>query len=125
MKNNCVFLLLGLALVFYGCQTKSKENSTSNFPLPEDLYFGETPPGLIPKLFDPQIISPEGLFEGGSFSPDMREFYFTRKNGKYKERSFFVIRYENGRWGKESETDIKWPQFSEDGNMIYLSLIHI
>ncbi|KZN43277.1 PD40 domain-containing protein [Pseudoalteromonas luteoviolacea] len=82
-------------------------------------YFGETPPGLTPKLFDPKIVSPDGRFEGGTFSSDMKEFYFTRKNGKYKNRVFFVIRYENGRWGKESETDIRWPQFSLDGSMMY------
>ncbi len=82
-------------------------------------YFGETPPGLIPQLFEPEIVSPDRLFEGGSFSPGGREFYFTRKNGKYEERTFFVIRYENGRWGNESETDIKWPKFSPEGDTIY------
>jgi len=93
--------------------------SKDNIPVLDERYFGEKPPGLIPKLFAPDIVSPEGLFEGGGFSPDMKEFYFTRKNGKYKKRTFFVIRYENNRWGNESETDIKWVRFSEDGNMIY------
>ncbi|MCL2914075.1 hypothetical protein L2725_09780 [Shewanella corallii] len=88
-------------------------------PAIEDRYFGETPPGLTPKLFAPGMLSPDGLFEGGTFSPDMREFYFSRKNGKYQQRTFFVIRYENGKWGKESETDIKWPKYSKDGNMMY------
>lgn len=82
-------------------------------------YFGETPPGLTPVEFAPDIVSPEGLFEGGTFSPDGKEFYFTRKNGKYERRTFFVIRYENGHWGEESETEIRWPKFSEDGKMIY------
>ncbi|MEQ8361971.1 MAG: hypothetical protein RH948_03825 [Cyclobacteriaceae bacterium] len=86
---------------------------------PSSDYFGETPPGLIPQLFDPDIVSPDGLFEGGSFSPDGREYYFTRKNGKYAERTFFVIRYENGRWGNEAETDLKWPKFSAGGDTIY------
>ncbi len=85
----------------------------------ESHYFGEKPPGLIPKLFDPKIISPDGRFDHGSFTPDMKEFYFTRKHGKYKKRAFFVIRYENDRWGQESETDIRWPQFSADGNIMY------
>lgn len=99
----------------------AQETPTKNpdFPNSEDLYFGEEPPGLVPKLFDPKIVSPEGLFEGGTFSPDMKEFYFTRKNGKYPKRTFFVIRYENGAWGNESETDIKWPKFSEDGDLMY------
>jgi len=94
-------------------------DSQNKLPVIKERYFGENPPGLIPKLFAPEIVSPEGLFEGGVFSPDMKEFYFTRKNGKYKNRTFFVIRYENDSWGHETETDIKWPQFSEDGNTIY------
>ncbi|MEQ8712306.1 MAG: alpha/beta hydrolase-fold protein [Cyclobacteriaceae bacterium] len=86
---------------------------------PSSDYFGETPPDLIPQLFEPEIVSPEGLFEGGSFSPDGTEYYFSRKNGKYEERTFFVIRYENGSWQNESETDIKWPKFSASGDTIY------
>lgn len=91
----------------------------SNFPSLKDRYFGEEAPGLTPKLFAPETVSPEGLFEGGSYSPDMKEFYFSRKNGKYKQRTFFVISYENNQWGQESETEIRWPNFSEDGNMMY------
>lgn len=86
---------------------------------PASDYFGETPPGLIPQLFEPEIVSPYGHFEGGKFSPDRKEYYFSRKNGKYKERTFFVIRYENGSWGNESETNIKWPKFSVGGDTLY------
>jgi hypothetical protein len=89
------------------------------FPPLADRYFGEQPPGLTPKLFAPKIVSPDGLFEGGSYSPDMKEFYFSRKNGKYTERTFFVIKYENDEWGNEAETDIHYPKFSKDGNTIY------
>ncbi len=99
----------------------AQENIENDASLPtlEDRYFGEKPPGLIPVEFAPDIVSPEGLFEGGGFSPDMKEFYFSRKNGNYVKRTFFVIRYENNSWGHESETDIKWPKFSEDGNTIF------
>ncbi|MEX2961345.1 hypothetical protein [Microbulbifer sp. TYP-18] len=86
----------------------------------ENRYFGEQPPGITPKLFAPKILSPDGLFEGGAFSPDMKSFYFTRKNGKYKERTFFVIHYENNQWSEVYETDLKWPLFSADGNTMYL-----
>ncbi|WP_459209220.1 TolB family protein [Aquimarina rhabdastrellae] len=113
-------MLLVVAMFLNACHTNSQKTKTADIPSMEDRYFGEKPPGLTPKLFDPKIVSPEGSFEGGTFSPDMKEFYFTRKNGKYKKRTFFVIRYENNTWGKESETDIRWPQFSADGNTMYL-----
>jgi len=94
-------------------------DSQDKSPVVEDRYFGEKPPGIIPQPFAPAIVSPEGLFEGGKFSPDMKKFYFSRKNGKYKERTFFVIRYENGSWGNESETELKWPRFSKGGDTLY------
>ena len=119
MKNIYLISFIVGALSFNACNTKNQKTNNPDFPVMEDRYFGEKPPGLIPKLFDPKIVSPEGLFEGGSFSSDMKEYYFSRKNGKYKNRTFFVIRYENGRWGNESETDIKWPTFSKDGTMMY------
>ena len=115
MKRFGISVLLVLATVSIGFNSYSKDNT----PASQDRYFGEKPPGLTPKLFDPKKVSPDGRFEGGSFSPDMTEFYFSRKNGKYKARTFFVIRHENNRWGEESETDIRWPQFSADGQKMY------
>jgi hypothetical protein len=46
-------------------------------------YFGEEPPGVTPKLFAPGIISTHGHFEFAcTFSPDGKEFYFTRRNDR-------------------------------------------
>ncbi len=117
--NKAHAIVLITALFLSACGAKVKQARRSGLPPLEDRYFGEKPPGLIPKLFDPAIVSPDGLFEGGSFTSDMKEYYFTRKNGKYKQRTFFVIRYENGKWGNESETDIRWPEFSQDGKIMY------
>ncbi|SFD68110.1 PD40 domain-containing protein [Pseudoalteromonas denitrificans] len=114
MKCICILIVL-LAIAMSG-----SSYSHDKSPTIESRYLGEKPPALIPKLFDPKIVSPEGRFEGGTYSPDMKEFYFTRKNGKYKKRTFFVIRYENNAWGHESETDIKWPLFSADGKIMYV-----
>lgn len=110
---------LAIASLLYACQPINQKAHGSDLPPLEDRYFGEKPPGLVPQLFDPKTVSPEGLFEGGSFSPDMKQYYFTRMNGRYEKRTFFVIHYENGSWGNESETDIKWPKFSGDGAIMY------
>jgi len=115
MKHICISICLLLSVL----SMSNKSYGQDDFPVLEDRYFGQKPPGLIPKLFTPEIVSPEGLFEGGSFSPDMKTFYFSRKNGKYKKRTFFVIRYENNSWGNESETDIQYPRYSMDGNIMH------
>jgi len=125
MKHTYFILTLVLALFLNACNTKSQQSKDTDSPPDsyrdiETAYFGEDPPGLIPKLFDPAIVSPEGLFEGGKFTPDMKEYHFSRKNGKYKERTFFVIQYQNGSWGNESETDLKWSRFSKGGDTLYV-----
>lgn len=117
--NNFIILILVFSLFLNSCNTKNQKANDNDSPKIETAYFGEKPPGLIPKEFAPEIVSPEGLFEGGKFSPDKKEYYFSRKNGKYEKRTFFVIRYENNSWGNESETDIEYPNFSRDGNIIH------
>ena len=134
MKNyHFVFALIVFTLFLNACSTKKQvsekndsltqkpESEDNNFPALADRYFGEKPPGLIPKEFAPKILSSDGWIEGVTFSPDMKEFYFSRRYGKYnKKRSFFVIRFENNSWGELSETDIRWPLFSAEGDTMYI-----
>ncbi len=43
-------------------------------------YLGQTPPGLVPQIFAPGLISTDGATEfAASFSPDGTELYFTRR----------------------------------------------
>ena len=72
MKKADFILILVLVLFLNACKTKnqkSKDNDSppNSFRDIETAYFGEKPPGLIPVEFAPDIVSPEGLFEGGSF----------------------------------------------------------
>lgn len=115
MKKTYFILTLVLTLFLTACNTKkkgSKEQSDSQdkFPVFEDRYLGQKPPGLIPKLFAPGIVSTEAYVEaGGDFTPDMKEFYFSRYGGKFKEPTLFVMQYKNHRWSKASvlSTDIE------------------
>lgn len=117
MKKTLIVVIFSISISIAFAQERSVNNP--DFTALENRYFGQKPPGIIPEIFAPGIVSPEGLFEGGRLSPDKKSYYFTRKNGKYEERTFFVIRYENGSWGNESETDLKWPRFSKGGDTLY------
>jgi len=80
-----------------------------DFPPFEDRYLGQKPPGLIPELFAPGIVSTEEYLETVvTFLPDMRELQFTRSGGKYKEPTLFVMQNKNNRWSRKSipSTDI-------------------
>ncbi|MFD2166650.1 hypothetical protein ACFSJY_10270 [Thalassotalea euphylliae] len=117
MKRVCILTSLVLSILTYSgsghCDDKGQKELT------DKPYFGEKPPGLTPKLFDPKIVSPNGRLEGGTFTPDGKTFYFSRKDADYRKRTFYVIRHENGKWGKATETNIRWPQFTADGNTMF------
>ncbi len=119
-----LLLLLVLTLFLNACNTKNQKSNNADFPVVKDRYFGQKPPSLIPELFAPDILSPEGSLEQVTFSHDMKSCYFTRTNGTYNKRTFFVINYENNRWGQEAETDIKWPQFSADGSKMFMGKLY-
>ncbi|MGL1886896.1 MAG: hypothetical protein OCD76_10300 [Reichenbachiella sp.] len=102
-------LILTIAVSINTAFAQKNSANDPGFPPLENRYLGQKPPGLIPELFAPGIVSTEEYVAfGGDFTPDMRAFYFTRYGGKYKNPTLFVMQYENHRWGSESflSTDI-------------------
>ena len=119
-KYYLTLITLVSAILFNSCNTKNEKAKDIDFPILENRYFGQKPPGLTAEIFAPEIIASEEGFESDvKFSPDMHEIYFVKRGGKYEKRTPLVIRYENNKWGNESVTDIQHPIFSQDGNTIY------
>jgi hypothetical protein len=76
--------------------------SSPTMPLPEVPYIGQKPPGLIPEIFAPGIVSDPLAFEySGTFSPDGAEYYFARESGNLGQMLMFT-RFENGTWTSPS-----------------------
>lgn len=107
LKNLSILTFL-LVLVAFGASAQ-KSTSTSytltqgDFPPLKDRYLGQKTPGLTPQLFAPRTVSTEKHVESlYAFSPDMKEFYFSRIGGKYKKTTLFVTQYQNNRWSKAS-----------------------
>ena len=64
-------------------------------------YFGQEPPGSIPKILAPGFISTEEHGEMAcTFMPDGREFYFTRTDNAPGTQRIMVSRFVNGVWTK-------------------------
>ena len=59
MKHTYFILTLVFALFLNGCKIKKQPSKNNDSPTIESAYFGEKPPGVIPKLFVPKIVSPE------------------------------------------------------------------
>jgi hypothetical protein len=74
------------------------------FPKLTSPYLGQTPPGLIPELFAPGIVS-TGNHEHSSpvFTPDLKEMYWSTilvENGKLVGRPTYFMKLINGVWSK-------------------------
>jgi hypothetical protein len=123
------FLTFAIAVFLIACSTKKHRLKGRELPPEEDLYLGQKPPGLIPEAFAPGIVTTEHAEFFGNFSPDLKEFYFKRKGGKYKKSTLVVIQYKNGRWLESvvspPEASVGEPSISPDGNIIYLGSSYI
>ncbi|MFD2562316.1 hypothetical protein [Aquimarina rubra] len=104
MKNYyVVFAILVFALFLKACNTRNQNVNDSDFPRLEHPFFSQKPPGLTPELFAPGIVATEEHLETVvTFSSDMKEFYFTRSGGKYKEPTLIVMQNKNNQWNKKS-----------------------
>jgi len=92
MKQRAIYvgILLSLCIVFNCCAQQD------DFPVLKGPYLGQKPPGMIPELFAPGIISREDTREFAiTFSPDGRECFFCR----LLTNTFILTTKEvNGKW---------------------------
>lgn len=108
-------------------QYQSGENTRIDQP-----YFGQEPPGLIPELFAPGIISTHGHFEFAcTFSPDGKEFYFTRRADDRGSNVIMVSTWMEGGWTAPDTADFSKyggdhePHISPDGSNLYFGTTRI
>lgn len=72
-----------------------------DFPKRTELYFGQKPPGTTPEIFASGIVSTGACELHGSFSPDGKEFFFTRRaTFEGSDNRLMYLREEDGIWTK-------------------------
>ncbi len=126
-----IFILL-TALSFVSCTQAEKD-----FLETKDAYFGLTPPGLIPEVFAPGIVSDSTWAEHCqvAVSPDGKEIYWSAWTGDYKTEDgaknteqIFYSNFENGKWSKPALAEFTkgnphglngGPSFSPDGKKLF------
>ncbi len=97
-NNNFIFLILVFALFLNACNNKNQKTKDNDSPITKKTYFGQKPPGLIPEIFAPGIVSVNGRFEGAvSFSPDLDEIYFAAYY-EGEETSIYFSKLERNEW---------------------------
>jgi len=110
-------LMLTCAISLNTVFAQENKKNDSDFPALEDRYLGQKPPGLIPELFAPGIVSTEEYLESVvTFLPDMTELSFTRSGGKYKKPTLFVMQYKNHKWSRKSVLSTDEKKYEERFN---------
>ncbi|SDQ04845.1 PD40 domain-containing protein [Flagellimonas zhangzhouensis] len=107
-----------LLFVSASCDNKKEIEQT---PSKEALFFGLKPPGSVPEVFAPNIVSTKFYEYGGTFTPDAKEFYFIRQGGPHRESVMVVIELIGNEW-KESVVSKRMgqPFISPDGTKMHL-----
>jgi hypothetical protein len=92
------FILFVSPLLFSTILIFNNFSRQDDFPILKGPYLGQKPPGLLPEVFAPGIVSTTELNERDvSFSSDGKEFYFTQwpRDGNW---NVMCMRQENGQW---------------------------
>ncbi|MBC35786.1 MAG: hypothetical protein CL663_07090 [Bacteroidetes bacterium] len=89
-------------------------------------YFGLTPPGNTPEVFAPDFISTEAFEFCGMFTPDGKEYFFTRRNSyEGSENRIYQTKFKRGEWIRPQLASFSKdvfefePQIDPNGNKIY------
>ncbi|MEP0392491.1 MAG: hypothetical protein ABJ205_08705 [Erythrobacter sp.] len=94
-------------------------------------YFGQEPPGLVPEVFAPGVVSQLGRHEGAvSFLPTLGEVYFNANN-KDGEAHIYFSKFEEDQWTPVETLDLTGGQIEEqmhpsvtpDGKRLYFAAI--
>lgn len=86
-----ILMLFCVQIILQSCQNESWK------------YLGETPPGNIPKVFAPGIVSTEALEHSSpQFTKDFKEFYWSAINFPLNEnyKVIYYCEYKDGKWSK-------------------------
>ncbi|WP_262696324.1 TolB-like translocation protein [Kordiimonas aquimaris] len=110
-----------IALLFSMLILSGGSHSQDAASIPDGPYLGQEPPGLTPKPFAPGIVSTKGWEVGGTFTPDMKEFYFIRNNEEAKKQEFVVFQYKNNQWFESIISPrVGQPVIAPDGKTMHL-----
>ena len=98
MKLKAAFWGIGFFIVLI----MSSYAQQDDFPVLKGSYLGQKPPGMIPELFAPGIVSVDKYSEFVCiFTPGGEECFFDRYgDDEYQKGAIFTTRIENGKWIK-------------------------
>lgn len=130
MKNHIIKLSVLVFVIFSSaCKTDKSNTKEDDSSTKESFYLGQKPPGLIPEIFAPDLVSINGRYESTiSFSPDLKELYF---EAKYEDKAsqIYFSKLKGSKWTpikkvnltKGNKKEEMHPFVSPDGKRIYFT----
>jgi len=118
--------LLIVALLSALSGTETWANDQDDMSVLKSAYLGQKPPGHVPEVFAPGIVSIENRFEGAiTFSPDMAEMYFAA-DSESAETSIYFSKLTDGNWSPIKRANFidgreLHPFVSPNGKRIYFT----
>jgi hypothetical protein len=121
MKHITNISTLFIALLLCVSAMSSKSYGHDKHAVLEGPYLGQKSPGLTPEIFAAGFVSTEHRDGSGFFTPDMKAFYFTRRNNSSGKWSLLTFQSKDNQW-RESVVGprVGRPIFSPDGNTMHL-----
>ncbi|MBU1011967.1 MAG: hypothetical protein KKG99_03090 [Bacteroidetes bacterium] len=125
MEKIIVLLVMLMVVSIANCQTTPKE-----FPVLKGPYLGQKPPGIVPELFAPDIVSRSEYFEHSAaiFTPDGNEVYWAAKPNSERFYRIYCMKMVDGKWSKPEVASFckeneYYQQFtlSPDGKKLYFT----
>lgn len=121
---------LMIITILFSTLCRAQENYNNNFPLLIGPYLGQKPPGKIPEIFAPGIVSSKHQEHSSlSFSPDGKEMWWSRWRLPYDHEKYpqviMFMKYKNSSWSQPKVAPFSGkyregsPTFSPDGMRIY------
>jgi Tol biopolymer transport system component len=128
MSKLTPFIWITLVFAVYGGFLSSKK--ASPFPVLTGPYLGQKPPGMMPEIFAPAIVSVEKYSEFVCmFAPGGENCFFDRHgDDEYQRGAVFETRVKNGKWTKPEIhvlfakfDDVFLPTLSPDGKYCFFT----
>lgn len=116
----------GVGILFFISIVLISHAQQKEFPTLKGPYLGQKPPGLVPVLFSPGVISSDiNEHSPAAFSPDGKEVYWAVTDGRMM--TIKCMKQENNRWTAPQtvpfakELECSSPVFSIDGKKLFFT----